>query len=511
MTAVDRTRLPVPGPAPAARFPAVARHRLTSGLELRTARHPGPPVVHWLLLWRAGTAADPPALPGLAALTADLFDEGTEKRPGLELHAALDLIGARLGVTAGPDATLVSLTTLERHAAEGLALLREIVTQPRFAAGDFDRVRELRRSRIRELRTVPAAVAERVYLETLYRGHPYGHPGIGTDAALSNMTVDDVRRFHRERYRIGAATLIAAGPLSDDAFADMAERTLGGLPAPEADVRLDTPADRALGGLPASEADGRLTDLRDTPANRALGGLPAPEADGPEPDAPPAAVPPDPPARLVLVDRPGAVQSELRIGHVAAARRTPGYHALQVLNMVLGGQFVSRLNQSLREEKGYTYGVRTAFRFRRAPGPFVMQGSVQADATVEAVREVLDEMRGIGGGRPVTPDELALARSALTRGFARGFETAGQVAGGVAQIVQYDLPDDEHDRFVPAVAAVDAAAVTDAARRLQADRAVVVVVGPAAQLEPALGGLALGEPQRVDALQEPVSAGRMAG
>ncbi len=456
MAAVDRTRLPAPGPAAAVRFPAVARHRLSSGMALRTGRHPGPPVVHWLLLWRAGTAADPASRPGLAALTADLFDEGTERRSGLELHDALDRLGARLGVQVGADATMVSLTTLDRHAAEGLALLLEIVTRPRFAAADFDRVRELRRSRVRQMRTVPAAVAERVYLETLYRGHPYGHLGIGTDAALSRMTVDDVRRFHRERYRLGAATLMATGPFPDAAFADM--------------------ADRAVGDLPAAEAD------------------------APAPDAPPdAGARGSPPARLVLVDRPGAVQSELRIGHVAAARRTPVYHALQVLNMVLGGQFVSRLNQSLREEKGYTYGVRTAFQFRRAPGPFTMQGSVQADATAEAIREVLDEMDALGGERPVTPPELDLARSALTRGFARGFETAGQVARGVAQLVQYDLPADEHDRFVPAVTAVDAPAVTAAAaRHLQADRAVVVVVGPAAQIEPALGALSLGDPQRVD-------------
>ena len=456
MAPVDRTRLPVPGPPPAVRFPAVHLHRLTSGMALRTGPHPGPPVVHWLLLWGAGTASDPAGQAGLAALTADLFDEGTETRSTLELHSALDRIGARLGVQVGADATMVSLTTLDRHAAEGLALLLEIVTEPRFAAADFDRVRELRRSRVRQMRMVPAAVAGRVYLETLYRGHPYGHLGIGTDAALSRMTVDDVRGFHRARYGLGAATLIATGPFSDAAFADMAER--------------------------------------------ALGDLPALQAGPPEPDVrSPAGAPKPPPARLVLVDRPGAVQSELRIGHVAAARRTPGYHAMQVLNMVLGGQFVSRLNRSLREEKGYTYGVRTAFQFRREPGPFVMQGSVQADATAEAIREVLDEMAAIGGDRPVTPPELDLARSALTRGFARGFETAGQVARGVAQLVQYDLPADEHDRFVPAVTAVDAPAVTAAAARyLHADRAVVVVVGPAAQIAPRLGALPLGDPLRVD-------------
>ena len=139
-------------------------------------------------------------------------------------------------------------------------------------------------------------------------------------------------------------------------------------------------------------------------------------------------------------ERPGAVQSELRIGHVAVARRAPDYHALLVLNMVLGGQFVSRLNRSLREEEGYTYGVRTAFDFRRLPGPFSLQGSVQADATGESIAEVLEQMEAISGKRAVTTPELDLARAALTRGFARGFETAGQVVRSVARIVQHALP-----------------------------------------------------------------------
>ena len=393
--AVDRSRLPAPGAAHAVRFPAVGAHRLTSGMVLRAGRHPGPPVVHWLLLWPAGTASDPAAQPGLAALTADLLDEGTRTRSSLDLHAAVDRIGGRLGAQVGADATMVSLTTLERHAAEGLALLFEIVTEPRFAAADVDRVRELRRSRVRQMRMVPAAVAERVYLETLYPGHPYGHLGIGTDAALAQLTIDDVRRFHRAQYRLGAATLIATGPFSEAAVGDMAER--------------------------------------------ALGGLPAPETDAPEPDVrPDAGVPGPPPARLVLVDRPGAVQSELRIGHVAAARRTPAYPALQVLNMVLGGQFVSRLNRSLREEKGYTYGVRTAFQYRRAPGPFVMQGSVQADATVETIREVIEEMAAIGGG---PAGDAAGARPRAVRPDARirpefRDRGAGGAGGGPARAVR---------------------------------------------------------------------------
>ena len=208
----------------------------------------------------------------------------------------------------------------------------------------------------------------------------------------------------------------------------------------------------------------------------------------------------NPSAQVVIVDRPGAVQSELRIGHVGVARRIADYHAVLVLNMVLGGQFVSRLNRTLREEKGYTYGVRTSFDCRRWPGPFSMQGSVQADATVESVQEVLTQMASFTGDGPVTVSELDLACAALTRGFARGFETVGQVARGVVQLVQHDLPADDYDQFVPQIEAVDEAAVTAAAaEHLHVDRAVVVVVGPARQFAEGLAALGLGDPQYVEA------------
>mgnify|MGYP001205736307 CR=1 FL=1 len=453
---VDRSRVPRPGPVLAVRFPVVRAVRLTNGLAVRTVEHPGPPVVTFLLTMPAGSASDPAGQSGLAALTADLLDEGSEERTALELHAALDLIGARLGIAVGSDATRVSLTTLLRSAAEGLALLAEIVACPRFDAADVVRVLELRRSRLRQLRTVPGAVADRVFLETLYPSHPYGYLGIGTDDSLVGLTAAHVRQFHRDAYQLGSATLIAVGALTHDRFIDAAERAFGEVPVRAA-------------------SDAVVVD----PA-----GLPVP---GP------------PSAKLVLVDRPGAVQSELRVGHVATVRHTPDYHAIQVLNMVLGGQFVSRLNLSLREEKGYTYGVRTAFDCRRAPGPFAMQGSVQSSATVEAVQEGLAQMEAIGGARPVTPTELDLARAALTRGFPRGFETASQVARSIGRLVLHRLPEDYYDRFVPEVETVDRVAVTAAATaHLHADRAVVVIVGPADQIAPGLGVLNLGDPARVE-------------
>ncbi|MBM64058.1 MAG: hypothetical protein CL484_14010 [Acidobacteria bacterium] len=439
------------------RFPAARIARLASGLTIRAVEHLGPPVVQWIWVVPTGSATDPETQPGLAALTADLLDEGSTTLSALDLHAALDRIGARLGIQVGSDATTVSLTTLSRYAEEGLVLLDEIVTRPRFEPVDFERARDLRRSRLRQMRTVPGAVADRVYLERLYPDHPYGHLSIGTDESLSRLTVADVKQFYHEDYLPAQTTLVGVGALAHDTLIELAERVFGG---------------RATGSMFKTAGDDSVepAELR------------------------------NPSAQVVIVDRPGAVQSELRIGHVGVARRIADYHAVLVLNMVLGGQFVSRLNRTLREEKGYTYGVRTSFDCRRWPGPFSMQGSVQADATVESVQEVLTQMASFTGDGPVTVSELDLACAALTRGFARGFETVGQVARGVVQLVQHDLPADDYDQFVPQIEAVDEAAVTAAAAEyLHVDRAVVVVVGPASQFAEGLAALGLGDPQYVEA------------
>jgi zinc protease len=218
------------------------------------------------------------------------------------------------------------------------------------------------------------------------------------------------------------------------------------------------------------------------------------EADGPIADPDTFPDPPPPPSKLALVHRPGAAQSELRIGHVALPRRSPDYHAALVANMILGGQFVSRINMNLREDKGYTYGARTAFEFRRAPGPFVLHASVQSDATADALREALGEIRAIRGERPITRTELELGRASLTRGYPRNFETADQVARGAAQLALYGLPDDYFSTFIPKVLSLGEAEVTAAAfKHIDPARLLTVVVGDREKLMPSLKQLELGD------------------
>jgi zinc protease len=454
VTRVDRSRLPDLGPDPVFHFPRIAKRQLSNGLAVWTVEHRSVPVVTLVLLLGVGSATDPADCPGLASLTGDMLDEGAGTRNALQVNDELARIGAQFETEVGPDATILTLTTLARFGPRALALVADLVARPQFDAREFDRVQQLRANRLRQLRDVPPALADRAFAPLLYGDHPYGHLAIGTEDALQRITLEQVREFHVRAYRPMETTLIAVGDGSHVDLADAAEAAF-----------------RGWDGA-ATRDPGIMASLQ-----RAL-----------EP-------PPMAPSQLAVIDRPSAAQSELRIGHVAVPRSTPDYHALLLLNMVLGGQFVSRVNMNLREDKGVTYGARTAFEFRRGPGPFQLQASVQTSATAVAIAEVLAEIADIGTTRPVSGPELALARAALTRGYPRNFETAEQIARSTAQLALYGLPDDYFERFVPTVSSLGLDAIARvAAAHLHPDRLVALVVGDRAAIEPTLGRLPFGAP-----------------
>ena len=444
--AVDRSRLPEPGPAPLFTFPSIEKSSRPNGLRVWTVQHPSVPVVTLMLLVRRGAADDPPGKEGLAALTVDMLDEGSGGRSAIQMHEALATIGAQLDADIGSDAALMSVTALSRFTAAALTLLADMVARPSLSEEDFVRVRQLRLHRLTQIRDVPGAVADRAFVRLLFGAHPYGHTPLGNEQALASLSIDDVRAFHAALLRPGDATLVAVGDCAHDTICGQVADAFAGWEG------------AAASGVPAATV------------------LPHP-------------------ARLNVVPRPGAPQSELRLGHVAVARNTPDYHALVAANMVLGGQFVSRINMNLRTEKGITYGARTSFDFRRLPGPFALQVSVQTAATAVAIEESLGEIAAIRGPRPVTPPELALGIAALTRGYARNFETAEQVARAVTQLALYDLPDDYFAQFVPRVERVTSEDVTRvAARYLDPARLTALVVGDFDAIAPDLARLELGEP-----------------
>ena len=446
--AVDRSRLPPLAGIPHYQFPHIERRTLPTGLRLWTIEHRAVPLVSVLVLTRRGAAADPPGSEGLAAIVGDLLDEGAGELDALGLHEALGRIGAQLDTEVGSDATLLGLTVLSRFADRGVALLASMVRDPRLDARDFERVRDLRLNRLVQIRDMPPALADRAFTELIYPEHPYGHLSIGNEQALRRLALADVRRFHQGAFVPPTVTIIAAGDGTHDELAALVSRGFDAWTssaAPLAEVIPDVPA--------------------------------------------------APRTRLALLHKADAKQSELRLGHMAVRRSTPDYQKLLVLNMVLGGQFVSRINMNLREDKGYTYGARTGFDARRGPGPFVLQASVQSEATADAIRESIAEIAAIRGQRPVTVKELETGRAALTRGYPRNFETAEQLARAAAQMALHDLPDDYYSTFVPRLLAIDEAQVTEAAAQyLDPSRLLTVVVGDRDRIAGSLAELGLGEP-----------------
>jgi zinc protease len=444
---IDRSRLPEVGPSPRFTFPAIEKSSLPNGLRVWTVRHSAVPVVTLTLLVRSGAATDPLGREGLAALTLDMLDEGSGGRSAIEMHEELARLGTRLDSDIGSDATSLSVSALTRVADRALAIMADIAVQPSLAESDFVRVRQLRLHRLKQLRDVAGAVADRAFMKLLYGGHPYGHTPLGSEAALGGLSIDDVRAFHRDHVRPAGATLVAVGDCDHEEIRRFVESAFGGW---EGSSSGDHPSASSL------------------------------------PDAP----------RINVIARPGAPQSELRIGHVAVARHTPDYHALVAANAVLGGQFTSRINLNLREDKGFTYGAYTGFDFRRLPGPFTLYGSVDTAATSRAIEESLGEIAAIRGPRPASAAELSLAVAGLTRGYARNFETADQVARAVMQLALYDLPDDHFAQFVPRVEAITPDDVTRVAKQhLDPDRLMTLVVGDVDRIAQDLAGLGLGEPQ----------------
>jgi predicted Zn-dependent peptidase len=419
----------------AVRFPAIVRSTLPNGVRVWTIPHATIPVVSAALVLRAGAAHDPADRHGLASLVAHLAEEGAGGHDAIQLAEMFARMGTNLDADAGSDVTSLSLTVLTRFVEPALRLLAQVVTRPHLAEGDLQRVRELRMNRLRQLSRSPATPADRAFLTTVFGGHPYGHGVLGTTKSLALITVQDAAQFHDAMWRPATATLIVAGQIDHDLVTRV-----------------------------AADAFSSWTGTTKMPADV----TPVP--------------PPGGASEILLVDRPGAQQTELRVGHTAPSRHTPDYHALVTLNNVLGADFSSRINRNLRETKGLTYVARSAFDLRRSGGSFVCQTSVQPDGTTPAIVELLRECEEIRQDGSIQPDELSRAKSSLTRGYVRHFEAGDDLVRGAVQLAAYDLPDDTFDRFVPQVESLRNDQIVDAARRLiRPDAFKIVVVGDATQ------------------------------
>lgn len=451
MAALDRDHPPAPGPAAPLRLPPVQVQRLPNGLMIAVVEMHEAPVVDATLLVRAGAVFDPPDQPGLATFCANMLDEGAGSRSALEIAEQADYLGASFSTDAGPEMSQVSLHITRRRLAEGLDLMADVALRPTFPDSEIARQRELRKTALLQLRDEPTQIAPLAFNAIVFGiAHPYGRPINGTDASAAKLDRAAVVRFWQTHYRPGAARILLVGDITPAEAKALVTSRFGAW---------------AAGEPPAMPAQ----------------------------DAPPPA-----PRAFYLVDKPGAAQSVIRIGHVGVARSTPDYFALQVLNTLLGGSFTSRLNQNLRETHGYTYGAGSSFDMRHMPGPFRASASVVTAKTDSSLIEFLKELRRVRD-EAVPEAELEKTRSYIALSLPSEFETTAGAAARTLELLANDLPLDTWQSYIPRVRAVTAADVQRVAKKyLDPDHFAIVVVGDRSAIESGIRALNEGPIHRRD-------------
>ena len=451
-----RLQMPAPGPARPMQLVTPASVALPNGLTLILNQRPGVPVVAANLVFKTGSDANPVSTPGLASFMAAMLDEGTATRSSLQIADEVAHLGASLTTGSSMDATTISTRALAKNFPAALDLLADVTLRPVFPAEEVERQRTARLGQIVQQRDNAGAVAGQVVAAVLYgKSHPYGYSEIGTEAAVKAMTRADMMAFWKENLVPNNAALVVAGDISMTALRALVDKAFAGW-------------------------------QRGTPTRPSLG---APDTTR---------------ARVIIVDKPGAPQTQLRVVGIGAARSSPDFRPLQVMNTALGGLFSSRINMNLREKNGYSYGTNSSFTFRRSPGPFQVAGGIRTDVTAPAVAEILNEIAGMLK-EPMGRDELQKSKDALANSLPGAFETSSSAVGSFSNVYTYDLGLDYYTRYAEQVNAVTAEqAQAVAAKYLQPSALVVVAVGDRKLIDPELRKLNLGNVETRDADGNPV-------
>jgi zinc protease len=435
---LDRSVVPEPGPTPEVDFPSVEQRTLSNGLAVWIVERRGLPLVTMQLLLEGGAVTDSREVAGRASLVADMLTEGTTTRSATQIAEEVDFLAANLNAGVGRETAVVSLGTLSRNLEAALDLFADVILNPAFTQEDWNRVQDQRLVSLLQSLDQPSVIAGQEFSRILYgEEHPYGRTVQGTPESVEAITPEMLREFHAAHYRPEGGNLIVVGDVDEDEVVRLLEAEFAG-----------------WSGSPPE------------PASRV---------------APP---PPQAVTRIYLVDKPGAAQSEIRIGHIGVERAHRDYFPLLVMNSILGGQFSSRINLNLREDKGYTYGASSSFSMGRIAGPFVAAAGVQTAVTKESIVEFMRELEDIRGARPATDEEVEFARTAIIRQEPLTLETNGQIAGRIQDLIVYDLPLDYFDEYTERFAEVTTDDVNRVAREhLQPGQFAIVVVGDRAAIE----------------------------
>lgn len=452
-TGLDRSKEPVAGKAMSLKLPPMQRITLSNGLKVVLAERHEAPVVNLQMMVDSGYSADSAALPGVASLTLRMLEEGTATRKSLEIGEELERLGATFGASINLDGAFVGMNALKATLPQALGLYADLVRNPAFPQNEFARLQKDRLAAIAREKVDPQGIALRVVPALMYgQGHVYARTANGTEDAVGRMTRGDLANFHATWFKPNNATLLVVGDTTLAEITPMLEKTFGGWKGGEVPKKV-------------------------------IATVPAPGK-----------------PLVYLIDRPGALQSVIVGAQLAPPRNSPESLPLEIVNDVFGGTFSSRINMNLREDKHWSYGVRSLVQPAVGQRTFMSISPVQTDKTGDALKELVREYKGVAGERQITGAELKFAQDNRTLRLPGSFETAGQLGGAYTTILQYGLPDDYYNTYTEkALALTPEQANALAARSFLTDRLVWVVVGDMSKVEKDVRALNLGEVRRIDA------------
>ncbi len=434
---LDRSKPPKSGPPGKVAFPKYFEKVYRNGFKMFVVENHGLPLVTVGFVVKAGSTLDG-GLPGLASVTSELLTKGTKNRNAVRIADEIDFVGGSLSSSSSWDSSQVFISTLKIHLDTCLEVLQDVVLNPSFPDEEIDRLRAQRIASIIKMKSEPSYLADTKFSSVVFKGHPYAMPAGGTEDSVTAMKREDFVGYHHDYYTPDSSFIVFAGDIT----------------AREADRFVSKYFGKWKGKNPK---------------------VSVPPPDGDSTDNP-----------IYIVDKPGAVQSTLRIGHIGIARNNSDFIKVAFMNTLLGGYFGSRINMNLREAHGYTYGGRTIFDARILPGSFEVSADVRNEVTAETIDEIMKELKRIRTALP-TKEEMKQVRGYLSGLFPIQLETPQQVAGRVVAIEMYHLPKNYYRNYRKNVAAVTAADVRSVARKyIHPDKLSIVLSGNSKEISRSL-------------------------
>ena len=437
---LDRTVVPPPGPTPVLRVPTWTKTQLANGATLIVSERHNLPLVSFTITFLGGSNQfESVGKRGVAAMTASMLSEGTNTKTGDQISDALQLLGTGISSNVGGEEGSMGFVSTSKNFDATLAILADEMLNSTFPAEALDRLRGRTLVGLTQAKDQPVIVGAQVFNKILYGdAHPYGQRA--TETSVKAITRDDVVAFAKSYYQPGRAIITVVGDITAAQAKTAVEKGLS--------------AWAKAGDKPSFDYP-KLPELQ--------------------------------PAKIYLVDKPGAAQSVFNIGLPGPPRNTPDYFALQVLNTILGGQFQSRLNANIREQKGYSYGVNSGFGYGKGTGAFRAGGSIFSAKTDAALIEFMKELKGIVGEKPITDEELKTAKDSLIQGLPQRFASVSSIGNAITSLVTQGLPDDYYQQYAKNVSAVTKEDLLRVAKQyIDLNHLAIVIVGDRSAVEAAL-------------------------